>query len=60
VKRVITNTFALSEVEGYDLSVKNPNGNEEVAHRNPQTIMEEIAKLDTESAEVLAGIRALL
>ncbi len=44
----------------FDLSVKNPNGNEEVAHRSPQAIMEEIAKLDAESAEVLAGIKALL
>ncbi len=44
----------------FDLSVKNPNGNEEVAHRSPQAIMEEIALLDAESAEVLAGIKALL
>jgi type I restriction enzyme M protein len=44
----------------YDLSVKNPNGNEEVLHRSPQDIMAEIAALDSESAEVLAGIRALL
>jgi len=54
------NTFALSEVEGYDLSVKNPNGNEEVIHRSPQDIMAEIAVLDAESAEVLARIKALL
>ncbi|MDX1915715.1 MAG: N-6 DNA methylase [Methylophilus sp.] len=54
------NTQALTEAQGYDLSVKNPNGNEEVAHRSPQAIMEEIAKLDAESAEVLAGIKALL
>lgn len=44
----------------FDLSAKNPNGNKEVAHRSPQSIMEEIAKLDAESAEVLAGIKALL
>jgi type I restriction enzyme M protein len=44
----------------FDLAVKNPNGNEEVAHLSPQAIMEEIAKLDAESAEVLAGIKALL
>ena len=44
----------------FDLSVKNPNGNEEVAHRSPQDIMSEIATLDDESAEVLAGIKALL
>ena len=44
----------------FDLSVKNPNGGEEVAHRSPQEIMDEIAALDAESAEVLARIRALL
>jgi type I restriction enzyme M protein len=54
------NTFALSAVEGYDLSVKNPNGNEEVLHRSPQDIMAEIAALDAECTEVLAGIKALL
>jgi type I restriction enzyme M protein len=43
-----------------DLSVKNPNRNDEVTHRNPQDIMAEIAKLDAESAAVLAKIRALL
>jgi type I restriction enzyme M protein len=44
----------------FDLSVRNPNGGEEVKHRSPQTIMDEIAALDAESAEVLANIRALL
>ena len=44
----------------FDLSVKNPNGGEEVAHRSPADIMDEIAALDCESAEVLATIRALL
>ena len=44
----------------YDLSVKNPNGGEEGIHRSPQAIMDEIAALDAESAEVLANIRALL
>ena len=44
----------------YDLSVKNPNGGEEITHRSPQAIMDEIAALDAESAEVLANIRALL
>jgi len=42
------------------LSVKNPNGGEVVAHRNPQDIMDEIAALDAEAAEVLATIRELL
>jgi type I restriction enzyme M protein len=44
----------------FDLSVKNPNGGEEIAHRSPEAIMEEIAALDAESAEVLASIKALL
>jgi len=44
----------------FDLSVKNPNGGEEVVHRSPQEIMDEIATLDAESAEVLATIRGLL
>jgi hypothetical protein len=44
----------------FDLSVKNPNGGEEVRHRNPQAIMDEIAALDAESAEVLGNIRGLL
>jgi type I restriction enzyme M protein len=44
----------------FDLSVKNPNGGDEVVHRSPQDIMDEIAALDAESAEVLARIKALL
>jgi type I restriction enzyme M protein len=44
----------------FDLSVKNPNGGEVVTHRSPQEIMDEIATLDAESAEVLQTIRRLL
>jgi type I restriction enzyme M protein len=44
----------------FDLSVKNPTGGEVVTHRSPQDIMDEIAALDAESAEVLGSIRALL
>jgi type I restriction enzyme M protein len=44
----------------YDLSVKNPNGGEAVAHRSPADIMDEIAGLDAESADVLQTIRGLL
>ncbi len=44
----------------FDLSVKNPNGGEEVTHRSPQEIMDEILALDAESAEVLRNIKALL
>ena len=39
-----------------DLSVKNPNGGEEIAHRSPQ----EIAALDAESAQVLGNIKHAL
>ena len=46
--------------DSYDLSVKNPNGGEVVALRTPQEILDEIAALDAESAEVLASIRSLL
>lgn len=67
----LQNTFADSEkswsvdVTGidtaiYDLSVKNPNGGDEVALRSPEEILDEIASLDAESAEVLATIRGLL
>jgi len=44
----------------FDLSVKNPSGGEEIAHRSPQAIMEEIARGDAESAEILERIKALL
>ena len=44
----------------FDLSVKNPNGNEELKHRSPKVIMDEIAALDAESAKVLKNIKALL
>jgi type I restriction enzyme M protein len=44
----------------FDLSPKNPNGGEIVAHRSPQAIIEEIAALDAESSEMLQTIRGLL
>ncbi len=44
----------------WDLSVKNPNGGDEVALRTPLEILDEIAALDAESAEVLATIRGLV
>ena len=46
--------------ETFDLSVKNPNGGEVVKHRSPQEIMDEMAALDAESAEVLEKIGRLL
>jgi type I restriction enzyme M protein len=48
------------DAETFDLSVKNPNGGEEVTHRTPADIMDEIAALDAECAEVLETIRGLL
>ncbi|WP_202634753.1 HsdM family class I SAM-dependent methyltransferase [Rugosibacter aromaticivorans] len=44
----------------FDLSVKNPNGGEAVVHRSPQDILDGIATLDAESADVLAKIREML
>jgi type I restriction enzyme M protein len=44
----------------YDLSVKNPNGGDEVLLRTPAEILDEIAALDAESAELLATIRGLM
>ena len=43
-----------------DLSVKNPNRNEEVELREPEAILEEISALDLKSAEILSGIRELV
>lgn len=51
---------SLSEAEGWDLSVKNPNGGEEVVHRSPKEIIEEISRGDTEAAEILERIKGLL
>ncbi len=44
----------------FDISTKNPNNGGEVVHRTPEDIMDEIAALDAESAEVLLAIRELL
>lgn len=44
----------------FDLSVKNPNKNEEATLRDPQEILDEIVALDEESAEILSVIRSLL
>jgi type I restriction enzyme M protein len=44
----------------FDLSVKNPNNGGEVQLRSPADILDEIAALDAESAEVLESIRGLL
>jgi type I restriction enzyme M protein len=44
----------------WDLSVKNPNGNDEVIHRSPIEIITEIEALDIDNQKILQRIRALL
>ena len=52
--------FADIDSKTWDLSVKSPSGGDAVALRTPQDILDEIAALDAESAEVLATIRELV
>lgn len=44
----------------FDLSVKNPNKKDETVLREPKEILEEMAALDTESAEILKKVRKLV
>ena len=44
----------------WDLSVKNPNGNDEVVHRSPEEIIAEIELLDAENQAILNRIKDLL
>jgi type I restriction enzyme M protein len=44
----------------WDLSVKNPNAEEEAPLREPQVIIEEIIALDKESEAILGKIQELL
>jgi type I restriction enzyme M protein len=44
----------------WDLSVKNPNKADEAELRDPKDIIAEMAALDKESAEILAGIGRML
>jgi type I restriction enzyme M protein len=46
--------------ESFDLSVKNPNKADEVPLREPQEILDAIASLDAESAEILEAIAGML
>jgi type I restriction enzyme M protein len=48
------------DLVNFDLSVKNPSGNEEITHRSPSAILKEIAALDAESAKILQSLRGLL
>jgi type I restriction enzyme M protein len=55
-------TVRIDDVErvDFDLSVHNPNAPGESPLRDPHDILDEIAALDAESAEILAGIRELV
>ena len=55
-------TVNVSEVdpETLDLSVKNPNKNDEIIYREPKEIITEIEHLDTQSAEIIAKIKELV
>lgn len=44
----------------FDLSVKNPHAPDDAPLRDPQEILDVIAALDAESAEIIAGIRELV
>lgn len=44
----------------WDLSVKNPNAPDEAPLRDPAEIIDEIERLDAETAEILEGIRGML
>ncbi|WP_428408444.1 N-6 DNA methylase [Hyphococcus sp.] len=44
----------------FDMSVKNPNKNDEVVYREPEDIIDEMIALDAESADILQSIRGLL
>ena len=44
----------------FDLSVKNPNRDDEVVLREPEEILDEIQELDQEASEILETIRGLV
>ena len=44
----------------WDLSVKNPNGNDEIIHRSPIDIITEIEALDVENQAILSRLKELL
>ena len=46
--------------ETLDLSVKNPNKNDEIVYREPKEIIAEIEQLDIKSAEIIAKIKELV
>jgi type I restriction enzyme M protein len=46
--------------ENWDLSVKNPNMDDEVIHKNPEDLIKELNELDQENKEILNRIKSLL
>jgi type I restriction enzyme M protein len=46
--------------ENWDLSVKNPNVNDEVIHKNPEDLIKELQELDQENKNILQRIQSLL
>lgn len=52
--------FADVDLTSYDLSLKNPNRKQEVALRSPTEILEEMQRLDKESAQIINSIRELI
>ena len=44
----------------FDLSVKNPAGGEEIVHRSPREIIEEIRHLDTQAESILNHLQSLI
>ncbi len=55
-------TLDISKIDRttFDLSVKNPNSNNEIKIRNPKDILEEINSLDLQTKELLESIREIL
>jgi type I restriction enzyme M protein len=52
--------LATLDTTRYDLSVKNPNSGNGAADRTPEELLDEIQKLDSQSANALKAIRELL
>ncbi|MDP8203314.1 MAG: N-6 DNA methylase [Candidatus Tenebribacter mawsonii] len=55
-------SFDVSKIneETFDLSVKNPNKNDDTILREPKEILEEIKELDNESESILKAVRELI
>ena len=52
----------IADIDGatFDLSVKNPNGEEEIKHRTPEEIIAEITLLDKQSKTILENIKKII